>query len=50
MRIVKGTLFGLACLPFAVLLAIGAALVAIALSVIYALVALAYPTEAEWSA
>lgn len=50
MRIVKNTLFGLVCFPFALILAIGAALVAVALFVIYLLVALAYPTEAEWSA
>lgn len=50
MRIAKGILLVLTCLPFALVFAVGAALVGVSLFFIYLLIALVHPTEAEWSA
>lgn len=49
MRIAKQAIFLLACLPLMLILAVGAVLVAFALSGIYTLVAIFHPMGAEWS-
>lgn len=50
MRIAKQLLFGLLCFPLVIILSIGALLVGVALTGIYALIAVFHPVEAEWSA